>query len=127
MSSVDEFLSKYPPEIGELAFQTRALIQKLLPDVLEMVDPSSKIIAYGYSPKYADLICAIAPYKTYLNLMFSDGTELDDPDKLLTGTGKRARHVKITGVGDLENPAVQMLIQQAVALRKQKLAKKTSR
>lgn len=53
-----------------------------------MVDVPSKIITYGYSPKYADLVCMITPYKSHVNLMFSPGTELSDPQHLLEGTGK---------------------------------------
>lgn len=38
-----------------------------------MVDTPSKIVAYGASVKYADLVCAIAPYPRDVNLMFSRG------------------------------------------------------
>ena len=127
LNALDEFLSNYPPEIRELTLKTRALIQKLLPGIMEIVDPPSKIIAYGFSPKYIDLICAIAPYKTYINLIFSNGTELDDPDKLLTGTGKHARHIKVTSVSTLENPMFHKLVKQAFILKKQKKVKKATR
>lgn len=83
--------------------------------VNEMVDVSSKIIAYGYSPKYADLVCAIAPYKSQVNLMFSHGTELSDPQHLLEGTGKKARHVKISCIEVVDNSALRELIKQAEA------------
>ena len=46
---------------------------------MEMVDAPSKIIAYGASAKYADLVCAIAPYPKYVNLMFSRGREHAGP------------------------------------------------
>jgi hypothetical protein len=117
VTSAEEFLSNYSPKVRELAYKTRALIQKIIPNAQEFVDPPSKIIAYGCSPKYANLICAIAPYKTYVNLIFTKGTKLSDPDKLLTGCGKRARHVKITSDEIISNPALQSLVKQALALR----------
>jgi hypothetical protein len=106
------------PKSSRLAQQARALILDTIPGVLEMVDPPSKIIAYGYSPKYADLVCAIAPYASHVNLIFSRGAELPDPEGLLAGTGKRARHVKFTNLGDIQRPAVRALITVAVALTK---------
>jgi len=69
----EEFLSTYSPAVKVLVFKTRRLIHRLIHEVFEMVDASSKIVGCGYSPKYADLICAIAPYRTYINLIFSRG------------------------------------------------------
>ena len=60
-----------------------------------MVDKPSKIVAYGASAKYADLVCAIAPYPKYVNLMFSRGASMPDPDGILKGTGKKARHIRV--------------------------------
>lgn len=98
---------------------TRALVIRELPGAQEMVDMPSKIIAYGYSPKYKDLVCAIAPYKAYINLIFGKGTLLSDPEKILTGTGKRARHVKIQLLADMEKPAVAALVREADMLTRQ--------
>lgn len=112
--SLEDFLKTYPPEIGELAFSTRSLILRVVPDAVEIVDPPSKIIAYGFGQKYADLICAIAPYPKYINLIFSKGAELADPENKLTGTGKRARHIKIQSMVDIDDPATLNLLEEAV-------------
>ena len=116
--TVTELLTSYSPEIRNLALRLRALILDVIPNALEQVDPSDKIIGYGFGRKYADLICAIAPFKTYVNLMFSKGTELPDPAGLLVGTGKRARHVKITTASDVDSPALRALLASAVAAMK---------
>lgn len=60
-----------------------------------MVDAPSRIIAYGAGANYADLVCAIAPYSKYVNLMFSHGASMPDPDRILKGTGKKARHIRV--------------------------------
>ena len=111
--SLEQFLSAYPPEVRDLALQTRALILDALPGAVELVDAPSKIVAYGYGSKYADLVCAIQPQKSYLNLIFSKGATLPDPAGLLAGTGKRARHVKVTSAEDLARPGVRVLIETA--------------
>jgi hypothetical protein len=115
-TTFEQFLSSYSPEVQELALQTRKLVLEVIPKALEMVDPPSKIIAYGFSSRYADLVCAIAPYKSYVNLIFSKGTVLPDPESLLTGTGKRARHVRINTSEDVERPGLRSLIQTAADL-----------
>jgi len=111
---LDEFLNAYSPQIRELAMKTRGLILEVFPGAVEQVDVPSKIIAYGTGTRYADLICAIAPFSAHINLMFSKGASLPDPDGLLEGTGKKARHVKIRQVEDLERPAVRALLEEAI-------------
>jgi hypothetical protein len=115
-TTVEEFLTSYSPEVRNLALQTRELVLDVVPTALEIVDPPSKIIAYGFSRKYSDLICAIAPYKSYVNLIFSKGTELPDPEGLLSGTGKRARHVRINIPEDANRPGVRALLKTAADL-----------
>lgn len=91
----DLFIKNYPEPVQLIAKQLRVLILLELPGIEEMVDPPSKIIAYGASAKYADLVCAIAPYPKYVNLMFSRGASMPDPDGILKGTGKKARHIRV--------------------------------
>ncbi len=112
--TIDEFLVSYSPEVRLLALKTRHLVLESFPNAIEMVDPPSKIIAYGFNRKYTGLICAIAPYKSYVNLIFSRGTELPDPEGLLTGTGKLARHVRIERVEDISRKGVRDLLEAAV-------------
>jgi hypothetical protein len=50
--------------------------------------------------------------------MFAQGAELPDPAGLLTGTGKRARHVKIQRPADIEMPGVRALLEAAVAQKR---------
>ncbi len=114
---VDDFLASYPSEISALARQMRTLILDVIPDAIEQVDIPAKLIGYGYDHTYTGLICGIAMQKSYVNLMFSRGTELPDPDGLLEGTGKKARHVKIRTSDDLNKPAVRALLRAAAATK----------
>ena len=111
--AVKDFLASYPPEVQKLALALRALVLNVFPSAIEQVDPPSKIIAYGTDRTYAGLICAIAPYRAYVNLMFAQGASLPDPEHLLEGTGKRARHVRITERAEVENPALRTLLETA--------------
>ena len=111
---VDEFLSNYPADVRELVLSARAIILEVMPDMVEQLDPSADLIGYGTDRTYKGLVCGIAIYKTYINLMFARGASLPDPDGLLRGTGKRARHIKIEKAADLEAPGLRLMLVAAL-------------
>jgi hypothetical protein len=51
-----DFLGQYSLEVKELIRKARTMLARELPDAREMVDIPSRIITYGYSPKYKDLV-----------------------------------------------------------------------
>lgn len=113
---MNRFLEDYTEDVQHLARLARVLVLEVFPAAVEQVDPPSRIIAYGVDRTYRGLVCAIAPQRTYVNLMFARGTDLADEEGLLEGTGKRARHVKIRGQEGVERPGVRALLEEAVAL-----------
>jgi len=116
---LDAFLANYSREAREMALCLRSLVLDVFPQTIEIIDQKSGIIAYGYNSTYKGLVCAIQPHMKHVNLMFSQGTRLPDPEKLLVGTGKQARHVKITGEDQTLNPALRRLLEEAVRLGKE--------
>jgi len=52
-------------------------------------------------------------YTNHLNLGFNKATLLEDPDKLLTGTGNLIRHISIKAIADYRNEKVKNLIKSA--------------
>lgn len=117
-SELETFLLPYPQAMRDLVQQTRALILEIMPDMVEQYDPSAKLIGYGTDRTYRGLVCGIVIQKTYLNLMFARGTELPDPEHLLQGSGKRARHVKIKNSADLDKPGVRALLSASLRLHR---------
>ena len=120
---VADLLAAYAPEVRNLALAARSFVLKMIPDILEQVDAKARIIGYGYSPKYADTICMLMPTKAGVNLGIAWAVELPDPAKLLEGTGKLHRHVKLKSKADLEKAALKSLLQAAIA-RRQKMPQK---
>ena len=115
--TVDDLLAGYSPEVRDLARQVRALVREVMPEAREQVDPSAKLIAYSLGGKMADTVCVIMPLKAAMNLGFYNGTALPDPAGLLTGTGKRHRHVHLTTLADIRAPALRALLLAAVAAK----------
>lgn len=115
--TAEELLASYIPGVRDLALQLRALALSIIPDAVEIVDPFDKLIAYGYGPRMADIVCTIMPYKGHVNLGIANAATLLDPAGLLEGTGKRHRHVKVRTSADVERPALRALLEAAVAAR----------
>jgi len=113
-SQLDEFLSAYPAEVALLAHQACLLIRQFMPDALELIDRSADLIAYGTDSTYKGLICGITIHKAHINIMFARGASLPDPDNVLLGAGKKARHIKITYLHELDNPGVRRLLEVAL-------------
>jgi hypothetical protein len=113
---LDALLVSFTPHVIGLVLAARTLVFEEMPDVIEQVDPSANLIAYGTNRTYKGLVCGIMVYKTYINLMFARGANLPDPDDLLKGTGKEARHIRIGNPVDLANPGVRRLLESAVVL-----------
>jgi len=110
----DCFISAYSPDVIAVASAARNLITSTFPELLEIVDTPSKIVAYGFSNTYAGLVCAVAPHNKHVNLMLARGAVLPDPDKLLQGTGKKARHIRLATPEDVNHPGVLNLLKAAV-------------
>ncbi len=113
---VAAFLTTCSPAVHDLALRLRALVLDVAPQAIEMVDLPAKMVAYGWSRTYKGMICTIMPLKDGVNLGIPRGAELPDPDGLLTGTGKRARHVRITSPADIDRTGVRALIEASAAL-----------
>ncbi len=114
--TVDELLAGYDPDVRDLALRARTLVRSIMPDLGEQVQPGYKTIVYRRGDRMRDEVCYIAPLKSSVNLGFLRGTTLPDPHALLRGTGKALRHVKLTKLEDLDNPALHELLCQAMKM-----------
>lgn len=119
-AKIKTFLGAYDPAVQEIALEARAVVMQLAPDALEQIDVPAKMLAYGFAATYKDMICVIMPQKSYVNLGLPRGATLPDPDKLLTGAGKKARHVKLTSAKEVDSPAIRALIQASIEQLKTK-------
>jgi hypothetical protein len=57
--------------------------------------------------------------KSHVTFGLYEGTSLDDPERLLEGTGKNLRHVKLRSVEDLKRPGLRKLVKSAVRLNRE--------
>lgn len=91
-----EYILEIYPNSNELLYHTHALTT-----------------VFTISDKLSDAFCMIPIYTNHLNLGFNKGTLINDPDKLLTGTGNLIRHIPVETPKDYRNKKVKDLIQSA--------------
>lgn len=110
------FIAKYTPEVGALARAALARMRARLPGAVELVYDNYNALAIGFSPteRTSDAIFSIALWPRHVSLFFLQGAGLPDPHRLLKGSGKVARHLVLETADDLDEPAVQELIDRAL-------------
>lgn len=63
-----------------------------------------------------DLVVLVGAFDRHASVEFWRGTTLRDPTRLLEGTGKNLRHVKMRTLADSTAPAFVALVREAVQL-----------
>ncbi len=118
--AVYDLIEPYPAEVQQLVLATRKFVLRLIPKAIEMVDTKSKVIGFGFGTGYKDMICSLMPAKGWVTLGIGWGAELPDPQKLMGGSGKVHRHVKLKSEADLKNPALETILKTGLARWKSK-------
>jgi len=77
----------------------------------------------GYSPteRPSDSILSIAARANGVGLCFIRGKSLPDPKKLLQGSGKQTRFIRLKSAGVLAHPDIEALIAAAIDQSKARL------
>ena len=109
-----DLLKPYERGVQELTLALRELVlEELAPCCEYIVEVYIVSILYGPTHRMKDGICYIGVIKDHVNLGFIRGSELADPQRILEGTGKQMRHIKIRNMSDLERPAIRTYLQEA--------------
>ena len=115
----DELLAGVEPDLAAIARRLRAIIRAVDVSTVETVRLGDNAATYGVGPKkMTDGYAYIMPMRGYINLGFYQGAVLADPERLLEGTGKGLRHVKIRSLAEANRPPVRALVAAALARRR---------
>lgn len=114
-AALKKFLKPFDREVRDLALGLRGLVlEEMAPCYENIYDAYSAVaIGYGTSDRLSDGIFHIAVYSRHVNLGFNDGATLDDPKRILKGSGTRIRHISIKAPEDLKRPEVRAYIRRA--------------
>jgi hypothetical protein len=115
-------LEPHSTTVRRIAEELRRLVRDVMPGATEQVDLPDRAIAFGFGPpagvRMRDLLVAIMPHTAHVNLQLADGAVLDDPARIVEGTGKRIRHVKCRSLDDVARPELRTILQQQAARRR---------
>lgn len=112
--TVDAYVDGLDGWQREAAAQLRRIIKQTAPDARESIKWAQPVYEAG-GP-----FCYFKAFKSSLNFGFWRGADLDDPKKLLDGSGDKMRHVKLTRVEEIDEAAFADFVRQAVELNRLK-------
>ena len=110
-SATDRYFNAIEDTLRPLAFELRSIIVGALPHARES-------IKWNF-PVYEEngLICSIRVSSKHVALQFfQSGTMLDDPNRLLEGSGKKMRHIKIRKKTDINVKLLESWLKQAARI-----------
>lgn len=115
-AKLESLIDKLDPKEQKLYRSVRAAIRRRLPTLNELAYDYPDSIVIGYSPTDhgIDAIVAIAARADGVFLYLSHGPQLPDPKKLLRGSGKQTRFLRVDAVVQLRHPDVEALIIAAI-------------
>jgi len=114
---LETFIDKFEPKHQTLIRTVRKALRKRLPTAHELVYDNYNFFVIGYSPteRPTDAILSIAAAANGVGLCFIRGASLPDPHRVLLGSGRQTRFIRIESVNVLASPEVDALIAAAIA------------
>jgi hypothetical protein len=99
-----EFLAPFDDDLAEVVYRLRERVLGVMPNAHEFVWDATNAVSLAFTPttRWQDAVCHIATYTRHANLGFNDGATLDDPFRVLKGTGRRIRHVTFRTVDEVD-------------------------
>jgi Domain of unknown function (DU1801) len=112
-----KFLARFTPEVEALAKQCLTKMRTRFPNAIQMVYDNYNFLVIGFGPteRTSEAVFSLALFARGVSLCFLQAAgKLPDPEKLLIGSGKSARHIRLETAADLDRPAVKALMAQAL-------------
>ena len=113
---LDAFFDRYEPKVAAQGRKAFAHMRRRLPGAVAAVYDNYNALAIGFGPeaKASKMPLSIALYPRWVTLFFLKGARLEDPKKLLKGSGSAVRSIRLDDISILKNPDVDALISAAV-------------
>jgi len=108
--AIDAWFDERPGELGAIARQWFEEMRKCGDEVRELLHDGCPVACLGDAPfGYVNV------FTSHVNVGFNYGAALPDPARLLEGSGRFGRHVKLRAGVAVDGPALQGLIHAAWA------------
>jgi hypothetical protein len=119
-TQLKSFIAKFEPKHQKLIRAVRKAMRQRFPTAYELVYDNYNFFVIGYGPteRPSDAILSIATAANGVGLCFIRGASLPDPKKVLIGSGKQTRFLRLESADVLDRPEVEALFAAAVARSK---------
>jgi len=109
-------IERFDPKEQKLIRSIRSAVRKRFPSASELVYDYRTffVIAYSSTERPPDAIVATAARTDGVRLYLMRGPQLPDPKKLLMGSGKQTRFIRLGSARQLAHPDVEALIAAAI-------------
>jgi len=106
--SIDLWMREQAGELGAIAQRWFTVIRNCGDDVRELLHDGHPTACVGDAA-----FAYVNAFKAHVNVGFFRGAEIADPTRMLEGTGKFMRHVKLRPEGSVDATALTELIRDA--------------
>ena len=112
---LQSFIDKFEPKHRATIRGARETLRNRFPTANEFVYDNYNFFVIGFGPneRPSDCFVSIAAAANGVGLCFLQGARLPDPTRILTGSGKQVRVVRLPTVDVLEQQEVQALLKAA--------------
>src|SRR5260221_10045528 len=106
------FIDKFEPRHQTLIRAVRKALRQRFPTAYELAYDNYNFFVIGYGPteRPSDCIVSLAAAANGVGLCFIRGASLPDPKKVLLGSGKQTRFLRLPTASVLERPEVKTML-----------------
>ena len=108
--AIEAWFKRHPGELGQIARQWFEIMRNCGDEVRELLHDGCPVACLGDVP-----FAYVNAFTSHVNVGFFQGASLPDPARLLQGSGKYMRHVKLTHDNPANAAAIRALISAAYA------------
>jgi hypothetical protein len=108
--AIDAWFAARPNQLGQLARSWFEVMRVCGDEVREVLHDGCPVACLGDVP-----FACVNAFTAHVNLGFFQGASLRDPARLLEGSGKAMRHIKLRPGADSSDAAITHLIHSAYA------------
>lgn len=112
--AIDAYVERSNSLLAGVALAVRRLVKKTVPAAVEALNPWGVPVF-----ELNGAFCLLMVGKDHVTFGFTQGASIHDPDRLLEGTGKNIRHIKLKKPEQVNHPGLRRLVQEAAVLNDQ--------
>jgi hypothetical protein len=123
---LEAFIARFDQKNQALIRAARKILRRRLPTAHELVYDNYNFFVIGYcsTERPSDCIVSLAAGANGVALSFYHGAALPDPQRVLLGSGRQNRFLRLGSAASLAQPEVEALVDAAIAQAKTPLPAK---